>query len=300
MKNLNKLLLIGILAISILFVGCSMPWSKTEGDSNGFSIGGGSSSSSSSTGGVKLEFDENNPPSEMIKGNPYTFAFIFKNYQEHEVKDLVLKTQGFERDFITGLDEEYQLNVIPKATEITGEGVYPGLIVEGVVGDNFEGNYNFNPVFEYAYTALTSYREQICVPDKMNKCDVNIEKSIKQNGPLAIRVDKLNSFEDSIRIDFSVSNSGSGKVVSPEDPFNTKGYANPYKLIGVKLGSSDGDCHHVGVEDYQLIKDRSNFYCTFSRNSDVSYSSQIIVNLEYMYHNELKKKITIKDLNAGY
>lgn len=301
MKMKNKNLLIILLLTSILMIsGCSLSTNSGE-NQNGFSIGTGSSSSfggNSDTQGVLIKFDKNNPPSEMIKGSPATFVLLINNYQNHPITDLDIKTKGFDTGFISGLWDEKEITNVPKKT-VSGPGMVQE-VIQGVTGDGFTNNYNFNPKFEYAYTAYTQYLEQICVPNKMNKCNVKIDKSTSQNGPVTIKINRMTSIDNNIRIDFTAQNSGSGKVVNEENKFKTDDYAVNYNLEEVKLGSQVGNCKHIGVDNYQFMNGKSSFYCEFNRASDDSYASQISVKLKYTYNQEIGKNIIIKDLNAGY
>lgn len=296
MKKIKNRTILAILIISILilFSGCS---SDKDIKESGFSIGKGTSKgSSSSKSGVNLEFANQNPPSEMIKGQPYTFAFVFKNFQEHEITDLEFKTKGFERGYVNGLEENYKIASIPPGTQTTGPGVYSGLVLNGVTVTGFEGNFAFNPEFDYCYSAKTNYIEQICVPSTMNQCDTQVEKYSKQNGPLSIKIDRITSLENKIRIDFVITNTGSGKVVN--ECFKTDDYANAYTLSEVKLGSQIVSCNTISGE--KIISDKSNFYCEFPRNGESSYASQVSVKLDYKYQNTVKKNIKVIDLNQGY
>lgn len=292
MKNLLSILVIGTF---LLFAGCSKIGlgGADDASQSGIGIGGGSSSKGGS--GVDLTFADGRPASEMYKGQPTTFAFVFTNYQEHEVSDLEVKTHGFDTGYVGNLDDRYNVQTIPRATEQVGPGIYAGLIVSGVTVDGFEGNYNFDPKFDYCYSAKTSYREQICVPSKINTCDLKIDKNTKQNGPISVKVDRISSVEDQVRVDFTISDSGNGQVVN--ECFKDDDYANEYKLK-VSLGSVDGQCEALSGQN--IIQGKSKFYCTFNRQGEEEYSSQIVVALDYKYQQSKELGIVVKDLNQGY
>ena len=286
-------LIIGVLvAVLLLVAGCD---TNSDGQQSGF-LGGGSSGGSSNSGsGVDLTFADKNPPSSMIKGQPVTFAFVFTNHQEHEISDLRLKSKNFDTGYVTGLGADYNVNTIPRASDKTGAGVYAGHIVEGVRIDGFEGNYKFNPVFDYCYTQKSTHREQICVPSSRNQCDEEVEKSLKENGPLNVDIERITALDNDIRIDFVVNNKGKGDVVN--ECFKTDDYANAYDL-SVTLGTTQGNCEAVSGQT--IINGKSNFYCTFPRQSDESYASQVVVELSSLYQQETKLSITVEDLNQGY
>lgn len=293
MKKLNVLFGIVLVGFLVLFSGCSS--STDDGTkTSGLSIGKGTASSGGV--GVGLSFADGNPPAEMIEGQPVTFAFVFNNYQEHEVSDLRVKAKGFESGYVTGLDlSDHSVNTLPRATETTGPGVFSGYVVSGVRVEGFNEKYNFNPTFDYCYSAKTSFIEQVCVPSTKNQCDTAIDKSSKQNGPLSVKIDRISSVSDKVRIDFSVSNAGSGQVVN--ECFKIDDYANAYELLAT-LGSSQGSCQAISGQN--IIGGKSNFYCEFSRSGDESYASQVSVELSYKYQQSVQKKILVKDLNSGY
>ncbi len=295
MKRKNKYLLTIIGMVFLLFIsGCSVPGLGGDEEESGFSLGGGKSNSGGS--GVAVTFDDNNPPSEMIKGQPANFGFIFTNYQTHEITDLKIRTSGFDTGYVKGLNKDYNIGKIPKATETTGPGYYSGFKIQGVKVDGFSQKYNFNPKFDYCYTAKTTYTQQICVPSKKNICEINIDNYKNQNGPLAVTIDRITGFEDKIRLDFKIQNSNSGQVVN--QCFKTDDYANKYSKPIVKLGSTTGSCEAVSGEE--IVNGKSSFYCEFSRTGEDSYASQVTVEFNYLYQQSLKKEIVVKDLNNGY
>jgi hypothetical protein len=294
MKKINVLLSVVLVSLIVLMSGCSMIGGNNGIKTSGLSIG--SSSSSKGGVGVNLDFAEGNPSSEIFEGQPVTFAFIFENYQEHEITDLKVKTKGYETGFVKGLASDYSIKTIPKFTESTGPGVYAGQVVSGVRVEGFDEKYNFNPTFDYCYSAKTSFREQICVPNKNNNiCETEIEKSQKQNGPLNVKIDRVSSVDGKVRIDFTINNVGNGQVVNT--CFNTEEYTNKYSLKAT-LGSASGNCK--AVSGYNIINGKSNFYCEFSRSGDESYASQVTIELDYKYQQSTQKKILVKDLNSGY
>lgn len=207
-----------------------------------------------------------------------------------------MKLEGYETSYVSGLNTEYSISNIPKATDTAGPGVNSELVAEGVALDGFEGDYNFNPEFKYCYTATTTYREQICVPSTKNQCTITVEANKEQNGPLTLTIDAINNLEDSVRLDFTITNSGSGKVVN--ECFNTDNYANEYSLGSVKLGGNEGNCE--AVSGFQIANNKASFYCTFPRTSgDESYASQISVEFSYKYQQSLKKSIPVRDLTQN-
>ncbi len=289
--NKKSLVMILILSLSLVFAGCS---GGADGAKEDSLFGGKSGSTSKGGSGVELSFADGRPSSEMFKGEPVTFAFVFTNYQEHEINDMKLETRGFDKGYVSGLSESYNINKIPQAT-INGAGIYPGHIVNGVSVDNFEDNYNFNPTFDYCYTAKTSFREQVCVPSKTNECDISFDKSSNQNGPLNVKIDRIRTVDKKVRVDLTINNNGKGQVVN--ECFNVEDYANKYKYK-VSLGSQTGNCE--AVSDFTIINGKSNFYCEFNSDSDSEYSSQVVVELDYNYQQSTEKKIVVKDLNYGY
>lgn len=259
-----------------------------------FGIGEGSTGTTKS--GVTLRFADGNPPQQMFKGEEYNFAFIFENFQIHDVDDMVLRTGGYDSSLMQGLAEEYQISNLPRASEAIGPGVYSGLVVDGVRVDDFEGDFAFPAVFEYCYTAKTAMRENVCVPSSRNQCETDITKDSAQNGPVVVRIQNINALSDEIRVDFSLTTSGNGQVVN--NCFETEDYANDYTINSVKLGSVEGSCTPAGTDDFLLGGGAGNFYCTFPRAGDSSYSSQVLVDIEYKFQQEQQLLLDVRDLDS--
>lgn len=284
----SKLIILMTVLVAAFLVGCS---SDVDGRESRF--GGGGSSSSESSGGLNLEFAENNPPQRMFKGNPYTFAMIFRNNQEHPISDLTLRTRNFDRSFVSGLDEEYSIEEIPQASEQIGPGIRER-VIDGVILDGFTGDYNFDPTFDYCYTARTKFTQTVCVPSTTNVCDTEISRSQTQNGPLTVTIDSINHLDNTVRIDFKLSDSGNGQVVN--ECFNVRNYASEYFINSVRLGTSEGNCQPSGSPEFLLGDSRGSFYCEFDRTSDESYGSQVRVDLEYKYQQSVRRSILVEDM----
>ena len=237
------------------------------------------------------------PPSEMIKEQPANFGFIFTNYQEHEIKDMKIRTSGYDTGYVKGLKKDYTIGTLPKSTPQTGPGIFSGFQIVGVIVDGFSQRYDFKPKIDYCYTATTTYTKQICVPSKKNLCNVPVENYENQNGPLSVSIDRVTGFDNKIRIDFKILNSINGDVVN--ECFDNDDYINAYSKPVVKLGSTTGSCQAVSGEN--IVNGKSNFYCEFSRSGgEDSYASQVVVQFNYLYQQSIKKNIVVKDLNNGY
>lgn len=295
--RISKILMtIMVLMVFTLFSGCSLG----GGDAQRAGFFGGDSSSQTSGSGIDLTFAEGNPPSELFKDQPTQFAFIFKNNQKHDITDLVLKTSGFDRNFVSGLSQTYNIQNIPKATDAAGAGIFSGLVERNVKIGGFVGDYNFNSKFDYCYTAKTQFRQQVCVPSEENICELSANQAVEQNGPLRVNVENINSYQDKIRVGFAVSDSlyrkGTSQVVN--DCFKTDDYSNSYELTEIKLGTDIGDC--TAISGYSVQNGRANFYCDFQRSGGGSYLSQITIELEYKYQQSTSKKIIVRDLERAF
>lgn len=292
--KLNKILTIIMCMALVVFAGCSSGDDDTR--SSGVGSGTSSSNSPSPTQGVTLEFVEGNPPNEIFKGTPVNFAFVFRNNQKHEISNLEMRTSGFDRGFVSGLREEYTISSIPAASEAAGQGIYSGLVEQGVVIDNFQGSYDFNPEFTYCYEATSTHSQAVCVPSSTNQCDTEFQQSKSNNGPLTVSINNINTVGDNVLIRFSVENKGPGVVVN--ECFNTQDYATSYD-VSAKLGTAQGDCFPSGSEEFLLTGGESgNFQCEFPRSSEQgSYSTQLVVELGHLYQQSLKEQIEVVDLN---
>lgn len=292
-RSLSKVLTVMLLGVVLLLSGCGLDGDNKEG---GISIGGGSSASG--TGGVELSFAEKNPSSEMLVGEAQTFAFVFKNNQNHPVNDLVVKAKGFDYSYVSGLDnykDSGSVDEIPRATIQSGAGIYDGLKVDVTVDGFGDREYNFNPTFDYCYTAKTTFSEEVCVPSKDNICDEKITKSKEQNGPLTVNVERITPTGDQIRIDFKLSDSGKGQIVN--ECFDVEDHSNAYNGLEVKLGTNVGTCEAPSGE--KIINGESFFNCKFARGSDDSYTSQVQVSFDYKYQQSIKKSIVVRDLDKN-
>lgn len=294
MRNLKmvrskKYLIIITLLATLLLAGC-LNGGNGDAQQAGF---GGSDVSSDDRKGVVLSFAERNPPERMFKGTPYTFAFVIENYQEHPINNLQIKTRGFDRGFITGLNRDYTVSSISAASETVKPAVHSGLVVNGVNADGFEGDYNFNPEFKYCYQATSTFREQICVPSENNVCETDVNENIRQNGPVQLSVERINSIDNIIRVDFKVGNKGSGNVVN--ECFEGDNYATQYTIDEVRLGSASGSCEPIGTNEFQLVNGEGSFKCEFQRGSEDSYSSQITAKISYSYEDSTKKNIVVEN-----
>jgi hypothetical protein len=298
----NKLFL-GILLVTfgLLLSACS----SIGGSQNALpSFGSGSSESgsggsSSSTTGVVLSFGENNPPSEMYKGQNYNFNFFFENHLSVAVENLEVQTRGFDRGFVSGLDRTYSVSRIPPANDLSGPGVFSGLVVSNVRVTNFDSaSYSFDPSFEYCYKATTQFREQVCVPSVNNICEEKVDSSRNQNGPVAVSVGSIDVVGNEILIPITLENRGKGDVVN--NCFDTnEPFERDIKINTIRLGSQSGSCESISSENDALINGEATFLCSFSRTQDESYGSQISVEFEYLYEQSVEKDITVIDPRAG-
>ena len=106
-----------------------------------------------------------------------------------------------------------------------------------------------------------------------------------------------NAIADNIRIDVEVTNKASGNVV--DTCFDTENYANSFNVVSATLGTSEGSCSPAGTDTYLIANNKANFFCEFERSSDSSYASQLSFELEYLYNQETKQKIVVKDVTQG-
>ena len=127
--RVRSLFMIAVLGLVLVFAGCS---SGIDGVKENSLLGGKSGSSMRGGSGVVLSFADSRPSSEMFKGEPTTFAFVFTNYQEHEISDMRVQSRGFDRGYVVGLPEEFSITKIPPYTS-SGPGVFAGYVVSGVV-----------------------------------------------------------------------------------------------------------------------------------------------------------------------
>lgn len=289
-----KMFILATIFLTFLVAGCSSI--NTGADTRTAGIGG---DSSSENGAVEISFVENNPPSQMFKGEEYEFAFQIFNYQMHEVEDMRLRITGFDRGNVRGLPEEDTISTIPQASEVAGAGIKTDHTYSGVVVDDFEREFPLNPRIRYCYTQTSFRQEGICVPSRNNVCDesVVVESNVETNGPFGFRVEQVNAINDKIRIDFSLNNRLNGRVV--DECFGREGFASEFSGIRASLGVEEGTCSPTGTDRFLFANGRANFYCEFSRTGDDSYPAQLFVEASSLYEQENNLNIIVRDPSSG-
>ena len=295
MIGIKKIIKISMLIVlMVVLAGCSF-----TGNSDVRTSGVSGGSGGSSQGGVGISFIENNPPSEMFKGENYDFAFLFSNYQMHQVDDLELKISGFDRGIVRGIPESDSISSIPAYSEVAGAGLKTDHFYEGVVVEGFEKEYPVNPKIKYCYSQTSFRKEEICVPSIKNVCadDIEILNRPEDNGALEFKILRVNSVSGKVRIDFEMTNSLNGRIV--ESCFEEAGFASPYDEVISTLGVEDGECNPTGAENFLFTNGKANFYCEFDRTSDESYLSQVFVSAGSLYEQETSLSITARDISYG-
>jgi len=292
---MNKKLLIILMISGLIFTGCNF---GTDGKQSGFSdiIGSGSSSSGESGSGVAIEFEKLN--FKPIKGDSFSLLATFKNYQPEPVS-IRVKPTGFYWQYVEGLEKEFTIDLTPATS--TGP-MKLAKFFEGITISGFEGDYNWNPIFQYCYETKSIFRELVCVPDEQGACDIPIEPSTYKYGPLNTKVTSVYLIgKDKIGTIIDISNTNNGNVVN--DCFQDKrkmGFGNKIDDPVVKLGTEIGDCISTSASNGFVINDNSQtMKCEFPRTQDGVYPTQIVIEYGYKYQQESSTEITIKDLATG-
>ena len=292
----KKSLILSITFLSLLLItGC------TGGVGGGDTVrtAGIGGSSANNNGAVVINFVENNPPSQMFKGERYDFAFIFSNYQMHEVDDLQLRITGFDRGNVVGIPEQDRVSSIPRASEVAGAGIKTDHFYSDVVVDDFTREFPLNPRIRYCYTQTSFRKQEICVPSLNNVCgrDVVVANNVETNGPFNFRVQQVNAIGGVVRIDFEVTNRLGGRVV--DECFGREGFASEYSGVVARLGTVEGNCRASGTNDFLFANGRANFFCEFARTGDDSYPAQLYVEAESLYEQEKRLNIIVRDPSYG-
>ena len=273
MNKITKIISSVLLASALLLSGCT---SDTGAKESGF-LGGGSSSSSSSGSGVSIEFQELNFKPQ--KDNEFSLVMNLENNLLHDV-DVLIRPSGFDWNYLSsGLEKEFSL----KLSKATNNGPNKNAhYIEGIKLSGFTGDYNWNPTFKYCYDAKTQFREQICVPNKLNSCDADVKSDKFSNGLLSTTVSSIYPIaEDKIGVEFEVSNSNNGVVVNEcfQDE-NKNDFGNKISEPVVKLGTTVGDCIATSTSNgFSINQNKLTFKCEFTRSGDASesYASQVTV-----------------------
>lgn len=296
-RTTKTLLTTIILAFALLLSGCGDTGSDIK---NSGLFGDGSSTSSTSSGdGVTIDLENLN--FEPQKGNEFSIILNLKNYLLHDV-NVQVKPTGFDWNYLkSGLQKEFSLKLSKATAENPNQNAH---YIEGIKLDGFTGNYIWNPTFKYCYTAKSTFREQICIPNKLNNCDATVSSSKFENGPLSSKITSIYPISDSeIGVEIDVSNSNSGVVVN--DCFqdeNKNQFGNKINTPVVKLGTQTGSCAATSSSNgFSLNQNKLSMKCKFKRSGDgsESYASQITVDYDYKYQQSTKSKITIVDLEQN-
>lgn len=300
MVQKNKIIAILALTLALVFAGCTSSADAETQQNNFFDFGSSGSSSnavSSSSGGVDLSFAEGNPPREMFKGQDYSFSFVFRNDQRHTIDDMTVRTRGYDTGFVTGLASSYDVGTIPRANELSGPGVYASLIVDGVRADGFSGDYDFSPRFDYCYTAVTTFREQVCVPSLRNQCDLQYDRATTQNGPVRVDLGELQVTGDEVILPIRFSDRGSGATVNTCFDDNVA-YQTAFNNLVVQLGSQTGECRAASSDSLAFIDGEATLFCEFDRTGadDQAYISQLSISYDYLYEQSTDLDIIVRDL----
>ncbi len=286
---IKKFMIILIMATLLLFSGCSM----FSGSGSGF--GGGDNGGSSGKSGIELVVAQNNI--EPQKGQSFDLFFNIENYQRHEVNDLIIKPTGFERDYVSGMSDTYNVNIPAASERVPGRS---NLLMESITLDNFVNQYNWDPIFRYCYSAKTFYREEVCVPNRQNQCDLDVSGVMFQNGPLKVTLDSF-KIGDQITITFDINDKLGGNIVN--DCFQEaylNDYGNEFTISEIKLGETSGSCRANSGDKFAINDGSAEIICDFSKtDNDEEFISQIYMELDYKYQQEKQLKIKVEDLESN-
>jgi opacity protein-like surface antigen len=293
MKTITKIISTILFSSALLLSGCSLDSGAKESGILGI---GGSSSSSSSGTGVSIKFQELNFKPQ--KDNEFSLVINLENNLLHDV-DVTIRPSGFDWNYVTsGLEKEFNLQLSKATSNGPNKNAH---YIEGIKLSGFTGDYNWNPTFKYCYDAQTQFREQVCIPNKLNSCDADIAADKFSNGLLSTTVESIYPIsEDKIGIEFEVSNPNDGVVVN--DCFqdeNKNDFGNKISDPVVKLGTTLGTCVATSTSNgFSINQNKLTFKCEFVRSGDASesYASQVTVDFGYKYSQSTNNQITIVDL----
>jgi hypothetical protein len=292
MNKITKIIGSILIASALLLSGCT---SDTDAKESGF-LGSGSSSSGSSGSGVSIEFQELNFKPQ--KDNEFSLVMNLENNLLHDV-DVLIRPSGFDWNYLQqGLEKEFSLSLNKATANGANKNAH---YIEGIKLSGFTGDYNWNPTFKYCYQAQSQFREQVCIPNKLNSCDADVTSDKFSNGLLTTTVSSIYPIaEDKIGVEFEVSNSNNGVVVNEcfQDE-NKNDFGNKISEPIVKLGTTLGECVATSTSNgFSINQNKLTFKCEFVRSGDSSesYASQITVDFGYKYSQSTKNQITIVDL----
>lgn len=292
----------------IFISGCSVPFFGDDISSNGFGAESKETGTKEAKKGIRLEFPENMPPSEIKKGINFGMVLKFLNYGVVEAQDLKVKIFGFEPGFVSGLDTtEYSTTKpIPKVGT-NGAGSNDEIRIQNIKVDNFNSkSYDFQPTFQVCYKYKTALTENLCVPTvgsyTQTQCEPQEVIKPISNFPISItQIDNYAINENEIEFMVSVSNVGDGKPIEYDNCFSDEPfYSTPVTITKFELGTISGTCQDANSGEQGIVELKNGqgvFVCKVTRSSTMTspYNSQLTIELDYAYQNDFNKKITIKN-----
>ena len=268
------------------------------------------------TQGVEVSLVQNYPPPTIYDQNELIALVEVKNKGNYdlELQDCFIRATGFDRNIIRGGFDQ------PRAC---AEGLN---ILEGKNVYNLDGAFNqiefkspnialpfgipdYNPTLNFltCYNYKTKASPQVCidpllyqVSSQQKSCDYRRGISIGggQGGPVGVSNIGVDMVGNRAIFDISVSNFGSGSVLSPFANIQSCGDANlnrqDFDKVGysVRLADAIGNCNPRD-NIVRLSNGRGKIICSFDIPGTTAYETPILVDLNYGYMQSTSKPIKI-------
>lgn len=308
---------LAVLAAVILLVGCT---------------GGGGSGTKTLTSyvggdqGLSIEFNEDEPPKEVLDNDEESFfvSLVLKNEGEYTIKrnEIIASLSGISKDDfgLSSLDAENEFELLRKVKD--GSTVREGdtdilEIGKGKYKDDLAADFTTTLVADVCYTYRTVAAASLCLKrdtiqhtlkGRRDACDINNENIKVESSGAPVQVTSLReraSGSNEITFSFLVENKGSGDTYEPNTYTSTcSGKEGEEGKAYIKVTSPSGKfsfrCRDVDDRaegEIRLINGKKTVSCSLDTNSlqETAFEGRVNVEIDYQYRDAIKQDITVKN-----
>ena len=268
------------------------------------------------TQGLEVSFVPNYPPATLYDQNELIALVDIKNKGNYDLQlqDCFIQATGFDRNIIRGGFDQIRscaegLNVLEGKNVYNLDGSVnqlefnsPNIVLPLGIPD-YDPTINFLTCYNYK----TKATPQVCIDPllyqvsaQQKTCDYRSGVNVGggQGGPVGVSSVRVDMVGSRAIFDISVSNLGSGSVLSPYADIQSCGDANlnrqDFDKIGysVKLSDSIGNCNpRDGI--VRLSNGQGKIICSFDIPGTTAYKTPLLIDLDYGYIQSYSKAVKI-------
>ena len=268
------------------------------------------------TQGLELSFVPNYPPSTIYDQNELISLVEVKNKGNYDLllQDCFIKATGFDKNIIRG-GFDLPRSCAENLNILEGKNVYnlegsvnqlefhsPNIVLPFGVPD-YDPTFNFLACYNYK----TKATPQVCidpllyqVSDQQKTCDYRSGVNVGggQGGPVGVSSVGVDMVGNRAIFDITVSNLGTGRVLSPFADIQSCGDASltrqDFDKVGysVSLSNSIGNCNPRD-NIVRLSNGRGKIICSFNVPGTTAYKTPLLIDLDYGYIQSYSKPIKI-------